>query len=236
MFAQIRQTVIANRHIFSKRNIIIVLLLSLGLTLFCTIYDGIREQEGLALLDGPLRTWIAQNQNAQMTTVMRLITDVSSPIGVSIITLVGAAIYSLRRKDYWRSTLTISAVTLALIMSAIIKTLTARARPTVTDLVDANAAISYSFPSGHTLGTAILVFVLAYFICARTPTLRRFIACALTASATIALVALSRIYLGYHWLTDVTASIGLALIILAVVITVDTYAPKLRRASTSKEA
>lgn len=234
MLNQIQHILIANRRIFSKRNIVIAILFAIGIALFFTIYDGVREQEGLALLDGPLRTWIAENQNSRMTTAMRLISEISSPIGISIITLVGSAIYAWRTKEYWRPTLTIGAVTLALTTSAVIKTITARERPTVTDLIDANAAISHSFPSGHTIGAAVLLFVLAYFFCVKAPTLHRVINWSIIVVTDIALVALSRIYLGYHWLTDVSASIGLAFIILAIVITIDTYAPK-RRTPTSKE-
>jgi membrane-associated phospholipid phosphatase len=36
-----------------------------------------------------------------------------------------------------------------------------------------------------------------------------------------ALVALSRLYLGYHWLTDVVASIGLAFAVTGAVILAD---------------
>ncbi len=46
----------------------------------------------------------------------------------------------------------------------------------------------------------------------------------------IGVVAFSRLYLGYHWPTDVTASLLLAIAILGLVVGVDAWRPAVRRA------
>lgn len=46
--------------------------------------------------------------------------------------------------------------------------------------------------------------------------------------AVIAVVAFSRLYLGYHWLTDVTASLLLAVAVLGLVVGVDAWRPTAR--------
>lgn len=235
MFSRIQQVLLANRRLFSKRNIVIVILFGIGLSLFLSIYDGIQEQDDLALYDAPLLAWAIASYNAHLATFLRVITDLSSPVALSIFTIVSAVIWAWRKKDFWRPAVFVGAMTLAYIASAIIKLFTARARPTVTDLLEAHGAISYSFPSGHTLGIAVLLFVLGYFFCSYSPTPRRLILWAIGTFIGVVLVAFSRIYLGYHWLTDVTASVGLAFIVLAIVITIDTYAPR-RKVATSKEA
>ncbi|MCT1615236.1 phosphatase PAP2 family protein [Kocuria marina] len=50
----------------------------------------------------------------------------------------------------------------------------------------------------------------------------------------IGVVAFSRLYLGYHWLTDVTASLLLAIAILGLVVGVDAWRPAARRAELTR--
>lgn len=226
---------LSHPDIFSRRNIIIVILLGIGVALFFSIYDGVQEQEDLASFDAPLLAWTISYYNPHLAAIMRVVSDLSSPVALSIFTLVSAGVWMWRKKEIWRPLLLVGAMTVAYILSASIKIFTARVRPTTTDLLEAPAIFSYSFPSGHTLGIAVLLLVLSYFFCANMPTLRRVVPWALITCVSIALVAFSRIYLGYHWLTDVTASVGLAFIILAIVIAVDTYAPWRRRQTTSSK-
>ncbi|HEV7951936.1 MAG TPA: phosphatase PAP2 family protein [Candidatus Saccharimonadales bacterium] len=224
------------KNIFSRRNIVIALLFALGIALFLSIYDGVQEKEDLATLDAPLLAWTLTSYDPTLAAILRVITDISAPLSLMAITLIGAAIWAWKKRDYWRPFLLVGAMGLAYISSGIIKTFTARDRPTVTDLLESHASISYSFPSGHTIGIAVLLFVVGYFFCAAKPTLRRVLIWALGAFIGVTLVAFSRIYLGYHWLTDVSASVGLAFVILAIVILIDTYVPWYRRRRATSEA
>ena len=216
-------TFFVGRRFITKRNVFIGALLIAGLLLFISIYDSISENDGLAALDGPVRAWAATIQNPKLTILMQIITEISAPVSVSIIAIVGAIIWKLRKKEIWRPALVVGGVATAMILSAVIKTLTQRERPSITDLVDATGAISYSFPSGHTLGAATLLLIVGYFIFMTAPTAKRFFVISAAILIDIALVAISRIYLNYHWLTDVTASVGLAFIVLAIVVAIDTY-------------
>jgi membrane-associated phospholipid phosphatase len=231
------QFIKSRQYIFSRRNIVIAILFAIGLALFLSIYDGVKEQEDLATYDAPLLAWAISSYDPTLAAIMRVITELSSPVALSAFSLIGAALWVWRKKDFWRPILFVFSMTLAYIASAVIKVFTARERPTVTDLLESHGAISYSFPSGHTLGIAVLLFVLGYFFCVAAPTIRRVILWGVATAIGITLVAFSRIYLGYHWLTDVTASVGLAFTILAITIAIDTYvSARVRRKVTSKEA
>lgn len=225
------------RHL-SLRAIASALLFISGLVIFLSVYDGIREKADLSSLDAPILSWTIASYNPVLATAMRFITDATSPVSLGALTVIGALLWAWRKKEVWRPSLLVSAMAVAYILAGIIKTFTARARPTVTDLLHANAAISYSFPSGHTVGIAVLLFVLSYFFYTAAPTLRRMTLSIALSIIGIATVAFSRIYLGYHWLTDVTASVGLALVVIAIVIAVDTYLPMWwrRRHTTSTVA
>ena len=221
------------QKVITKRNAVIGILAVIGLSLFLSIYDGIQEKDDLALFDTPLLEWAVSHQNETLVFIMHLVTDILSPIAISVGVVTGVVVWIWHTKQYRRPFILIGAMAAAFVLSALIKTFTARDRPTLTDLLQSPGAISYSFPSGHTIGVAVLVFTLGYFYCVAAPTLRRVIIASAIAVGSIALVAFSRVYLGYHWLTDVTASVGLAFVILAVVIAVDTYLPQHQKKPTS---
>lgn len=101
-------------------------------------------------------------------------------------------------------------VTVGAVLNVVLKTLIDRPRP---EAPETNTALA-SFPSGHTfqativLGLLPLVFELAF----HRPWLTR--AVRVVAIVAIAAVALSRVYLGAHWTSDVVggALIGVALV------------------------
>ena len=75
----------------------------------------------------------------------------------------------------------------------------------------AQAGASYAFPSGHTLWAMVMYGFLSVLV-ARTVTPRwRWIPYSL-AGLLITTVAISRLYLGMHWLSDVLGSIALGLV------------------------
>ena len=85
----------------------------------------------------------------------------------------------------------------------------------------AGAAGGPSFPSGHTIGAATFLLVLGYLLWVRRPTVPSLLGWGLTVATGVGLVALSRLYLGYHFVTDVVASMALALAVLGVVVVLD---------------
>jgi undecaprenyl-diphosphatase len=91
----------------------------------------------------------------------------------------------------------------------LVKNLWARPRPTA-DLARIEATISgYSFPSGHVAGYVCLygfLFYLAWTLMKRG-WLRTL--CLLLTGAMVALVGVSRIYLGQHWASDALGGYGL---------------------------
>ncbi len=79
---------------------------------------------------------------------------------------------------------------------------------------------SFSFPSGHTIGAATLVLVSGYLVWTRHHSRTVALVWTTTTAVVIALVAFSRLYLGYHFVTDVLAAVCLALAVLGAVVMV----------------
>jgi membrane-associated phospholipid phosphatase len=83
---------------------------------------------------------------------------------------------------------------------------------------------TFSFPSGHVLGASDFFLIGAFLIASRT--YRRWVTVPLftVAAVMIAVQVASRLSHGHHWLTDVTASVGLSMMITFLAIAVDTHA------------
>jgi undecaprenyl-diphosphatase len=118
------------------------------------------------------------------------------------------------------------------LLEVLLKLVYARPRP---DIVEPMVAVaSYSFPSGHATLATVFFGGLAAVVFHVTPRRRTRGAAVFAAALAAGSVALSRIYLGVHWLTDVAAGIlvGLFWVVVCATLT-EIFAkrtPALRRA------
>lgn len=99
------------------------------------------------------------------------------------------------------------------LLNGALKAVFERPRPTFADPIA--SVEGWSFPSGHSMGTFIIVGMLAYlvYIRVRSPALR--IALVALAMLWIALMGFSRMYLGAHYLSDVLAGFAAGTVWLA---------------------
>jgi membrane-associated phospholipid phosphatase len=208
-----------------KRLIITALLLLAGSAIFLFIYIKIRPDGNPTRTDISVFQWIIAQRTPELTALMQGITDLLSPTVIAVGVGVGSIIWAWRQKELWRPALLLGAMSVGFVVSSIIKGAVERHRPPLENMIPP-FEMDYSFPSGHTIGVALLLLVLGYLVYSRQPNIRRFISWILVIGFGIGIIAISRIYLGYHWITDVTASVGLALVILGCVIIVDAYQPK----------
>jgi undecaprenyl-diphosphatase len=137
----------------------------------------------------------------------RAATTIGSPTMVDVVaTLAGLVLLALRR---WRAVVLVVVARLGeLACESGLKALIARPRP-VLDGPVAHAS-GYSFPSGHAAGAAALYGSLVLLA---SPLLRRWARVLLwaTGALLVAAVAASRVLLGVHYPSDVTAGVALGL-------------------------
>ncbi|MGV8976690.1 MAG: phosphatase PAP2 family protein [Cellulomonas sp.] len=202
-----------------------------GLLAFAAVLDGVDEHGDLSVWDSPVLSWLLLHRSAPATALLRGVSWLADPNVLAPFVIVLALGVAWRVRRVRPALLLGGAMALAMVASSGIKTLVGRARPPLSVMV-APPETSAGFPSGHTLGTATFLLVASYLLWTWRPTTRTAVlSLAVSAAGTIA-VAVSRLYLGYHWLTDVTASMALAVAIVGVVIVVDPMLPALVRWST----
>jgi len=202
------------------RWVIAIISLFLGIIIFIVSYIGMDQQTGLGTLNQPILSWMISHRNSNLTDIAKIVTTIANPlIFASIVGLI-VIIWAITKREIWRPILLAGAMVIAAATSVILKSVIKDPRPPQLDMVPLFET-DFSFPSGHTIGMAVFLFVLGYLIYSRHFSTMRFWVWIIIAVVGTGLIALSRLYLGYHWLTDVVASLGLALIILVIVIFVD---------------
>ncbi|WP_426594468.1 phosphatase PAP2 family protein [Cellulomonas sp. McL0617] len=198
-----------------------LVLVAVGLAVFFSVLDAVRERDDLWHLDQPVLDWLVAHRTDAWTAVLATITFVSGPVILPIVVGVGALIWGLVRREWWRPLLLAGAMLGSSLLGLAVKGLVDRPRPPNDTMVVPGAELTASFPSGHTLGTATLLLVLGYLVCSRRPTPARLVAWGVVTVVGTTAVALSRLYLGYHFLTDVVAAVALAVAVLGVVSIID---------------
>ena len=121
------------------------------------------------------------------------------------LTVLGVVIFAFLLYIKWKREALIFLITNAgeLILNVSLKAFYQRARPDA--LVDYALPPSYSFPSGHALGSFCFLGILAWLMAANVKTTRSRSIIYLSAALITLAIGLSRIYLGVHYPSDVVA-------------------------------
>lgn len=188
--------------------------------------DAATESDGLAAFDPEFTTDAVAARTAPLTTLARALTFLGDVPVLVVLMLIAAALL-------WRWTRTPRAPFLLLfamagsaVLTYGIKALVERKRPGIT-FVLGRVDNGFAFPSGHTLNSTVFLGMVAGLVWVG---LRLSVARAAVASAALLLsigIGLSRVYLGYHWATDVLAGWTIAVTWLAVVVTIASLTQRL---------
>lgn len=182
-----------------------VALMLFAAWVFGSIASEVVEQDDITVVDQFLANWFHQYKGSVWTPFMLFITHSHDTLGVLMMSLVLVIYLLVRRARYW-----VGAVLLAvpggMLLNVLLKYTFQRARPTFDEPL--LTLTTYSFPSGHTVGATVFYGVLAAYLVCVCQRWRTRALVALLASCMVALVALSRVYLGVHYLSDVMAAVA----------------------------
>lgn len=161
----------------------------------------------LTSFDGPVTEWMVNHRSGALDQIAVAVTDLGSPVATALLGVICGVIVSWRARSVIPGAIVVGTVGVAALAGTALKALVDRERPpsSIQLLLETDP----SFPSGHVTGTAALVGMVVLVVSLhRTPAAKRLLM--LFAAAVTVIVALTRLYLGVHWLTDVVAGAILA--------------------------
>ncbi len=182
---------------------------SLVIILACWWFGGIAEdlldKDPLIQIDQKLSEWLHDSATPGLTSAAMWLTFLGSSEFLTPASLVIAAWLGWRKS--WHRLLTWTLVMGGgILLNLALKALFHRPRP-----VFENPFVTlsdYSFPSGHTMGATLFYGTLALFVILHVRRWRWRVLAPLVAFLMILLVAMTRIYLGAHFLSDVLAAMA----------------------------
>jgi undecaprenyl-diphosphatase len=158
----------------------------------------------LQTIDFHAHKWMMEHRTPGATLFFVALSTIGGPAGIAAILAIAGLMLAIRGRWRWAAYLAVTAIGGGL-LDMELKLYFARARPSLAEAL--RQAHGYSFPSGHAMGSTVAFCALSYLAMRALPR-TRWKAAALALAATLILfVALSRVYLGVHWVSDVGAGI-----------------------------
>ena len=146
-----------------------------------------------------------------LTVIVKIFTNLASVVAVASITLFCV----LFVKDWTLKIFALFNVGVAALMNIVIKHIVKRPRPLVETLI---TETGYSFPSGHAMVAVAVFGFLAYIVyeTIRNKPIRLLLSGACVAVGV--LIALTRVYLGVHYFSDILcgAMLGFAVVTISI--------------------
>ncbi len=179
------------------------LLLVASAWLFGAIAEDVVTGDRLTLLDERVAQWLHLHASASVTRWMLVVSQLHSIIAMTGYTsILGILAFRKRR---WRCISTLALCVFGgMLLNVLMKLAFHRARPFFVDPI--LTLSSYSFPSGHVAVSTIFYGLGVVWVFGRTRAIHWRILAVTAAALAILLVAFSRMYLGVHYLSDVSAA------------------------------
>lgn len=171
--------------------------------IFLAIAWNVSSHDAIVVTDAKVAAWLHEHGSPALTDFMLGVSLLHSIAASMLWSAIFGLVLARLREWYWLLTLALTMLG-GIALNVLLKYAYERARPHFDD--PWVTLRTYSFPSGHTADATLFYGVLAAFLVSRLRPWHERAACVAFAIAMVVLVALSRIYLGAHYLSDVAAA------------------------------
>ncbi len=178
-------------------------LAMIGLLLvgFAAIAAEFNEPGRLARLDLSVLNWLQLHGSERGERVFQIVSWLGAPV-LFVSDIAVAIALAVRRRWHWFTLWTVAIVG-GVVLDEALKLAFRRARPEVAS--EFISRVSWSFPSGHAMNALVGYTMLAYLLRAHIASASTRLYLTLGTAILIAAIGFSRLYLGVHYLSDVTA-------------------------------
>jgi undecaprenyl-diphosphatase len=184
--------------------------------IFGAIAEDVVTGATITRVDVRLAHWFHDRATPGFTRAMLFVTHWNGLVGSSVMAALLALWFWRRRAHYWLVVCLI-AVPGGMLLNVALKHVFRRVRPAFDDPL--LSLLTDRFPSGHTAAATVFYGLLACYLVRRVRAWGARALVVLGAAAMVTLVALSRMYLGVHYLSDVLAAAAEGAAWLAICIT-----------------
>lgn len=177
-----------------------IIIMVIGIVLFILLTNKMSKNETQGLDDLIISAIIKYRSNS-LTILMKTVTTIGDIFGYLFLVSTMALFFYIRKR--WRTSIEVALVlVLASGLNVFLKFIISRPRPIINRIVNADF---YSFPSGHAMSAIVFYGFIAYLsIVLIKKRLIKSLIIALCASM-VAIIGISRIYLGVHFPSDILA-------------------------------
>lgn len=183
----------------------------LAASAFAWLSDAVGDHDGITAVDAPTAAWIATHRTLAEGQAGLVVANATGPAALLALTsLLSALLW--RRGASTQALILASGVAISYVAGGLVKLAAHRPRPTAP--INLAPEAEPSFPSGHVLVVSTLLGLLILLAWSRLSRAMR-VAAVTTAVVAIAAVAVDRLVVGAHWITDVVGAIALSLVIVS---------------------
>ncbi len=186
-----------------------------GLWLFSGVTEDVLNKDPLTAFDLTLLQAFRAHASPLSDRIVSMVTMLGSPVAMGLLGL-GVAVILAKRREWIVLSGWFAAFAGAGLLAAVLKIVVKRPRPVGAEMFLHGQ--TFSFPSGHALGSLVGYGMLAYLLIRGTHNRARREIIFFDASCLILAIGLSRLYLGVHYFSDVIGGYAAGSIWLAACI------------------